>query len=52
MAGTKTNADEQTRMVEYYEGLLIAVDSLKRQGISVDLYAYDTKDLPMPSNLS
>lgn len=43
MAGTKTNADEQTRMVEYYEGLLIAVDSLKRQGISVDLYAYDTK---------
>ena len=34
---------ESAKMVEYYEGLLIAVDSLKRQGISVDLYAYDTK---------
>lgn len=30
--------EEQTRMVEYYEGFLIAVDSLKRQGVSVDLY--------------
>lgn len=35
--------EEQTRMVEYYEGFLIAVDSLKRQGVSVDLYTYDTK---------
>ena len=30
----------------------LPLTSLKRQGISVDLYAYDTKDLPMPSNLS
>lgn len=30
--------EEQIRMVEYYEGFLIAVDSLKRQGVSVDLY--------------
>lgn len=35
--------EEQTRMVEYYEGFLIAVDSLKRQGVSVNLYTYDTK---------
>lgn len=31
------------RMVEYYEGFLMAVDSLKRQGVSVNLYTYDTK---------
>ena len=37
------NQDEQMRMVEYYEGFLMAVDSLKRQGISVNLYTYDTK---------
>lgn len=43
MTGTPGKADEQSRMVEYYEGLLIAADSLKRQGISIDLYAYDTK---------
>ena len=28
-------------MVEYYEGFLMAVDSLKRTGISLDLYVYD-----------
>ena len=37
---------EDKRMVEYYEGFLIAVDSLKRLGTSIDLYAYDcTKDV-------
>ena len=30
-------------MVEYYEGFLMAVDSLKKEGVSVDLYTYDTK---------
>ena len=34
---------ENPRMVEYYEGFLLAADSLKRQGISLDLYAYDTQ---------
>lgn len=28
-------------MVEYYEGFLMAVDSLKRTGTSIDLYVYD-----------
>ena len=41
-----SNRDEQLRMVEYYEGFLIAADSLKRQGISLDIYAYDTKGNP------
>lgn len=28
---------------EYYQGFLLAVDSLKRQGYSVNIYAYDTE---------
>ena len=43
MTGDATKREEQTRMVEYYEGFLMAVDSLKRQGVSVDLYTFDTK---------
>jgi len=39
--GTGTR-DEQVRMVEYYEGFLMAVDSLKRKGLSFDLYTYDS----------
>ena len=37
---------EDKRMVEYYEGFLMAVDSLKRTGTSLDLYVYDSgKDI-------
>lgn len=32
---------EDRRMIEYYEGFLMAVDSLKRTGTSIDLYVYD-----------
>lgn len=39
--GTGTR-DEQVRMVEYYEGFLMAVDSLKQRGLSLDLYTYDS----------
>lgn len=28
---------------EYYQGFLLAVDSLKRQGFSINVYAYDTE---------
>lgn len=38
------NRDEQARMVEYYEGFLMAVDSLKGKGVSIDLYTYDTRN--------
>lgn len=31
-----------SRFLEYYEGFLMAVDSLRNQGYSVDLYVYDT----------
>ncbi len=33
---------ESDRMVEYYEGFLMAVDSLKRTGTSIDLYTYNS----------
>ncbi len=32
---------QEKRMLEYYEGFLIAVDSLKRGGVSLDLYVYN-----------
>lgn len=35
--------EEQVRMLEFYEGFLLAADSLKRQGVSMDIYTYDTK---------
>lgn len=37
-----THKSESTRMVEYYEGFLMAIDSLKRTGTSIDLYVYDS----------
>ena len=33
---------DESAMVEYNEGLLMAVDSLKRTGTSIDLYAYNS----------
>ena len=33
---------ESAKMVAYYEGFLMAVDSLKRTGTSIDLYTYST----------
>ena len=35
-------SSEQMKMVEFYEGILLALDSLKRQGVSVDLHVYDS----------
>ena len=32
------------RMVEYYRGLLMACDSLRHEGISVDVFAWNTPD--------
>ncbi|MBQ8225292.1 MAG: LysM peptidoglycan-binding domain-containing protein [Bacteroides sp.] len=40
--GEGVSKSESARMVEYYEGLLVAVDSLKRTGTSIDLYAYNS----------
>ena len=35
-------SSEQMKMVEFYEGALLALDSLKKQGVSVDLHIYDS----------
>lgn len=43
MADGSGNKEDQNRMVEYYEGFLMAVDSLKQLGTNIDLYVYDTK---------
>ena len=38
----KTTADNlQSKIVEYYEGFLMALDSLKKKGISVNLQVFD-----------
>lgn len=33
---------ETQRFIEYYEGMLLAIDSLRNQGCSIDLSVYDT----------
>ena len=43
---------EEKRMVEYYEGFLMAIDSLKRTGTSIDLYVYESgKDASAINNI-
>lgn len=37
-----SNKGESGKMVEYYEGFLLAVDSLKRQDVSIDLHVYNS----------
>lgn len=37
-----TSKNESARMVEYYEGFLMAVDSLKKTGTSIELYTYSS----------
>lgn len=39
--GSATPGDEGLKMLDFYEGFLLAVDELKAQGISVNVYAYD-----------
>jgi LysM repeat protein len=48
------NKSESARMVEYYEGFLMAVDSLKTLGVSMDIYAYDSgkKTAPLTTILA
>ena len=35
-------SNDKMKMVEFYEGILLALDSLKKQGVSVDLHVYDS----------
>ena len=46
---TKQNGsrgDNEERSLEFYEGFLLAADSLKNQGVSMDISVYDTKGSP------
>lgn len=36
----KAGGDKGMKMVEFYRGLLMAADSVKQQGTSIDIYAY------------
>lgn len=42
---------EKQKMTNLYQGFLMAIDSLKKQGCSVDIYAYDEVKTPMSSLL-
>ena len=35
---------EQERMIEFYEGILLAVERLKEEGHSYDIYTYDSRE--------
>lgn len=35
---------EQARIVEYYQGFLMAINELKKNGTSFDIYTYDSQD--------
>jgi len=43
MANENVRTDTSLRFIEYYEGLLLAIDSLKSKGVSVLLSVYDTE---------
>ena len=38
------NQGEQMRMVEYYQGVLMAINKLKKNGTSFDIHTYDTQN--------
>ncbi len=42
MTEEATPSDATSRFIEYYEGLLLAVDSLKNKGVSIELSVFDT----------
>lgn len=41
---------ESSKMVEYYEGFLMAVDSLKKRGVNMDIHTYDSGNKQTPIN--
>ena len=41
---TVTPTADQAKMVEFYEGFLLAVDSLRDSGVSLELYVFDSGD--------
>lgn len=44
MLDSATLNSDRAKMVEFYEGFLLALDSLKKEGVSIDLHLYDSGD--------
>lgn len=42
--GTVSPGADKAKMIEYYEGFLLAVDTLRSQGVSIDLHVFDSGD--------
>lgn len=42
--GTVSPSADKAKMIEYYEGFLLAVDTLRSQGVSIDLHVFDSGD--------
>ena len=40
---SKNKSNEAIKVIDFYEGFLLAVENLKKQGVSVDIYAYEEK---------
>lgn len=38
----KENNSKSAKMIEFYQGILLAVDSIKSSGVSVEVFAYDS----------
>ena len=43
------NENKKNRYIEFYEGFLLSVDSLREKGISIDINVYDTDTQPISS---
>ena len=43
--GKNDSSSINTRFIEYYEGFLLAVDSMKSKGLSLDLFVYNTDEV-------
>jgi len=43
-AGNAKSTDAKKRITEYYEGMLLAIDTLRKQGYSTELFVYDIGD--------
>lgn len=41
---SEAKSKEAVKMIDFYEGFLLAVDDMKAKGVNVNVYAYDEKD--------
>lgn len=46
MLNEENTSTKSALFLEYYQGFLLAVDSLKQQGANINIYTYDTQNSP------